>query len=75
MTAQAHVPHLSTGADYQSLAARFRPIFARIADGSVERERTRSLPFEPLKPGPHGLGGIRLRRQQQPHLIHQRRRG
>jgi hypothetical protein len=35
----------------------------------------RSLPFEPFQSGPHGLGGVRLRRQQQPHLIHERRRG
>jgi len=61
MTAQAHVPHLSTGTDYETLAARFRPIFARIAEGSVERERTRSLPFEPigwLKEA--GFGAVRV---------------
>lgn len=44
MTAQQHLPQLSTGTDYESLAARFRPIFARIAEGALERERTRSLP-------------------------------
>lgn len=61
MTAQAHVPHLSTGADYESLAARFRPIFARIADGSVERERTRSLPFEPIRwLKEAGFGAVRV---------------
>ncbi len=42
MTAHAHVPTLSTGTDYDTLAARFRPLFARIAEGSVERERERS---------------------------------
>jgi alkylation response protein AidB-like acyl-CoA dehydrogenase len=31
---------------YEALAARFRPIFARIAEGAVERERTRTLPYE-----------------------------
>jgi len=35
----------------------------------------RSLPFEPLQPAPHGLGRVRLRRQQQPHLIHEGRCG
>lgn len=31
---------------YEALAARFRPIFARIAEGAVECERTRALPYE-----------------------------
>ncbi len=31
--------------DYETLAARFRPIFARIATGAVEREQSRSLAF------------------------------
>lgn len=30
--------------DYAALAAAFRPIFARIAEGAVERETTRTLP-------------------------------
>lgn len=61
MTAQAHVPHLSTGTDYPSLASRFRPIFARIAEGSVERERTRSLPFEPIRwLKEAGFGAVRV---------------
>jgi alkylation response protein AidB-like acyl-CoA dehydrogenase len=40
---------LSIGTDYETLTERFRPIFARIAEGAVERERTRTLPFEPIK--------------------------
>lgn len=31
---------------YEDLAGRFRPIFDRIAEGAVERERNRALPFE-----------------------------
>lgn len=31
---------------YVQLAERFRPVFARIAEGAVERERNRTLPFE-----------------------------
>ncbi len=49
MTAQAPLPHLSTGTHYESLAARFRPIFARIAESSVARERDRTLPHEPIQ--------------------------
>ena len=36
-------------ADYDRLAARFRPIFARIAEGAVARERARILPVEPIR--------------------------
>ena len=32
-------------ARYEALAAPFRPVFARIAEGAVERERTRTLPY------------------------------
>lgn len=61
MTAQAHLPQLSTGTDYERLAARFRPIFARIAEGSVERERSRSLPFEPIRwLKEAGFGAVRV---------------
>ncbi|MCY1268731.1 Dibenzothiophene desulfurization enzyme C [compost metagenome] len=59
---QQHLPSpLSTGTDYEQLAARFRPIFARIAEGALERERSRSLPFEQidwLKQA--GFGAVRV---------------
>lgn len=35
----------SNAPDYEQLAARFRPIFARIAEGAIAREQTRSLAF------------------------------
>ncbi|RKP58873.1 acyl-CoA dehydrogenase family protein [Pararobbsia silviterrae] len=52
---------LSRGADYEQVAARFRPIFARIAEGTADRERTRTLPFEQiawLKTA--GFGSVRV---------------
>lgn len=39
---------LTTGTDYEALAAHFRPIFARIAEGTVARERERTLPHQPI---------------------------
>jgi len=61
MTAQAHLPHLSTGTDYEPLASRFRPIFARIAESSVERERNRTLPHEPIQwLKEAGFGAVRV---------------
>ncbi|CAH2900350.1 MAG: Acyl-CoA dehydrogenase; probable dibenzothiophene desulfurization enzyme [uncultured Paraburkholderia sp.] len=46
---------------YEQLAARFRPVFARIAEGALERERTRTLPHEQigwLKEA--GFGAVRV---------------
>ena len=63
---------LSRGTDYEQLAARFRPIFSRIAEGALERERTRALPYEQIVwlkeagfgavrvPGEYGGGGASL---------------
>ncbi len=47
--------------DYEQLAARFRPLFARIAEGALERERQRTLPYVPvawLKDA--GFGAVRV---------------
>lgn len=63
MTAHQHqLPAaLSNGTDYESLAARFRPIFARIAEGTVERERNRALPYEPIEwLKKAGFGAVRV---------------
>lgn len=61
MTAQAPLPHLSTGTHYESLAARFRPIFTRIAESSVARERDRTLPHEPIQwLKDAGFGAVRV---------------
>lgn len=51
----------STVTNYATLAARFRPIFAKIAQGTVERERTRTLPYaeiDELKRA--GFGAVRV---------------
>ncbi|MFL6967585.1 acyl-CoA dehydrogenase family protein [Pseudomonas alvandae] len=63
MTAQQqHLPPvLSTGTDYEALAERFRPIFARIQAGALEREQSRSLPFEQVKwLKEAGFGAVRI---------------
>ena len=61
-------PPESTPVTYEALAERFRPIFRRIAEGAVERESRRELPFEAVgwlrKAGfgavrvPAGYGGL-----------------
>jgi alkylation response protein AidB-like acyl-CoA dehydrogenase len=48
MTISAEVRELSGEARYAELSARFRPVFARIAEGSLEREANHVLPFEPV---------------------------
>lgn len=61
MSSFATLNTLSVGTDYAALAARFRPLFARIAEGAVERERTRTLPFEPIKwLKQAGFGAVRV---------------
>jgi alkylation response protein AidB-like acyl-CoA dehydrogenase len=63
MTAQQqHLPPvLSTGTDYEALAERFRPIFVRIQAGALEREQSRSLPFEQVKwLKEAGFGAVRV---------------
>lgn len=47
--------------DYEVLAARFRPIFAAIAEGAVQREIERSLPFKEVNLlREAGFGAIRI---------------
>ncbi len=51
--------------DYAALAAAFRPIFARIAEGAVERETTRTLPTEAIRwLKEAGFGTLRIPQQQ-----------
>lgn len=53
--------HLSTGADDHELFERFRPIFSRIAEGALEREKNRSLPYEQVKwLKEAGFGAVRI---------------
>ncbi|MBJ3816114.1 monooxygenase [Shimwellia pseudoproteus] len=52
-------------ADYQALAAEFRPVFARIRDGALAREQQRALLFEPLNwLKALRFGALRLSREQ-----------
>lgn len=52
---------LSVGTDYEPLAQTFRPLFDRIAAGAAERERTRTLPDEPIRwLKEAGFGAVRL---------------
>ncbi|NVZ20359.1 acyl-CoA dehydrogenase family protein [Pseudomonas costantinii] len=61
MTEQHVINPLSIGVDYPTLAARFRLIFQRIADGAVEREQTRALPYEPIRwLKEAGFGAVRV---------------
>ncbi|WP_134500175.1 acyl-CoA dehydrogenase family protein [Microvirga pakistanensis] len=49
--------------EYETLARRFQPIFDRIAAGAVERERTRTLPYEPIRwLKEAGFGAVRVPR-------------
>lgn len=54
-----------THPDYNELAAHFRPIFARIAEGAVEREQHRRLTHEPIRwLKEAGFGTLRIPRDE-----------
>ena len=56
---------LATGTDYEALAAHFRPIFARIAEGTVARERERILPHQPINwLKETGFGTVRIPKEK-----------
>ncbi|BBE22640.1 monooxygenase [Arthrobacter sp. MN05-02] len=48
MTTLTHT-HPAADADYELLAARFRPLFARIADGASRREQEHELPRQEIR--------------------------
>ncbi|MFJ6001341.1 acyl-CoA dehydrogenase family protein [Arthrobacter sp. NPDC092385] len=48
MTTLTHTPP-TADADYELLAARFRPLFARIAEGASRRERDHELPRQEIR--------------------------
>ncbi|MCL6232547.1 MULTISPECIES: acyl-CoA dehydrogenase family protein [Acinetobacter] len=61
MTIQNNKQPLSLGADYDQVAAKFRPIFQRIAEGALAREQNRKLPYDAiswLKQA--GFGAVRV---------------
>ena len=37
---------MTSTAEYPELADRFRPVFAKIAEGALERETERRLPYD-----------------------------
>lgn len=52
-------------AHYAELAARFRPVFVRIAEGAIERERHRVLAQEPIRwLKEAGFGTLRIPRSE-----------
>ncbi|MEG3135923.1 monooxygenase [Rouxiella sp. T17] len=56
-----HFSAQQAAVDYAELAARFRPVFARIAEGTVEREISRLLPVEPIRLLKEaGFGALRI---------------
>lgn len=61
---KAQREELSLGTDYETLAAKFRPIFAQIAETAVERELGRRLPFEEIELLKRaGFGAVRVPRK------------
>jgi alkylation response protein AidB-like acyl-CoA dehydrogenase len=61
MTEHQVINPLSTGTDYEALAATYRPTFQRIADGALEREQSRTLPHEPIQwLKEAGFGAVRV---------------
>jgi alkylation response protein AidB-like acyl-CoA dehydrogenase len=57
---QAHI-NASTAPTWEELAGRFRPIFARIAEGAVEREQNRTLAYEQVAwLREAGFGAVRI---------------
>lgn len=56
-------PALAAVPDYETLARRFRPIFSRIAEGTIRREQARELPFEEVRwLREAGFGALRVPR-------------
>ncbi|WP_332605201.1 monooxygenase [Acinetobacter sp. ESBL14] len=60
MTSQSN-QNLALGAHYEQVAAKFRPIFQRIAEGALAREKNRALPYEPIQwLKQAGFGAVRV---------------
>ncbi|WP_436898435.1 acyl-CoA dehydrogenase family protein [Acinetobacter gyllenbergii] len=60
MTSQSN-QNLALGAHYEQVAGKFRPIFKRIAEGALAREKNRTLPYEPIQwLKQAGFGAVRV---------------
>jgi alkylation response protein AidB-like acyl-CoA dehydrogenase len=58
---QSRPAALSTGANYEQVASRFRPFFERIAAGAAERDQTRTLPLDEIRELTRaGFGALRV---------------
>ena len=52
---------ISTGADYEVVAAKYRPLFAKIEAGAIDREQNRILPYEQIQwLKEAGFGAVRV---------------
>ncbi|MFU8927601.1 acyl-CoA dehydrogenase family protein [Acinetobacter puyangensis] len=61
MTSLHDIPAIAYSADYKALAQKYRPIFDQIADGALQREKERILPFEPIQwLKQAGFGAVRI---------------
>ncbi|MCY6411600.1 monooxygenase [Acinetobacter sp. VNH17] len=61
MTSLHDIPSVTYSADYQALANKYRPIFEQIAQGTVQREQQRILPFEQIQwLKQAGFGAVRI---------------
>ncbi|SNR70480.1 Acyl-CoA dehydrogenase [Methylobacillus rhizosphaerae] len=49
MTRLHDLPHAAYSVDYQTLANKYRPVFDKIAEGALSREKNRILPFEQIQ--------------------------
>lgn len=58
---QTYTQDISVGADYEKVANKYRPIFAKIAEGALFREQSRSLPYEQIQwLKQAGFGAVRV---------------
>lgn len=61
MTSLYDIPSVAYSTDYQTLANKYRPIFDKIATGTVQREQERILPFEQIQwLKSSGFGAVRI---------------
>lgn len=61
MSSEHHGEHVASGSSYSVIANKYRPIFARIAEGALLREKNRTLPFEQIQwLKDAGFGAVRV---------------
>lgn len=61
MTNLNNIANVANTSDYEKLANKYRPIFNKIAASTLQRERNRILPFEPIQwLKQAGFGAVRV---------------